>query len=506
MGKDNRNGNPNNFKIDRISKWKDFYGDEVTRQNRQGITGAGGAFSYTNPTQVRKALYDAIANRKLLVQNSEKLYMVNPIYATIINYYANMFTWQYKVTPHKVWTKSKAKAKKQLKADDFNMMYNQMLEIVDGLNIENKFPQLLVKLFTCGALYITTFLDEESLTINTFMLPDNYCRTIGQTQFGTYIIQFDCSYFMDLGYSDAELNTFLKTWPKEFTSAYRKYQNDPNNNRWYTLDPRFSTALMMNDRGIPTLFYLYGGILNYEKYQDNELERNTNLLRYLVVHTIPHYENELLFEIDEVKSLHQSLKKIVDNGDKARLITTYGDVHVDQISENDNIAADVLNNAYKAVFSNAGLNSTLFVGDSVTALEYAVARDKQFVWKFVQVLVSFYNISINNWLDFKGYEADIDILPISPYTYSDDVKQYKENATLGVGKIDYIVASGTKQRYIQDVFNLEKFLDLTQIVPLQTSYTQTAEDRKDGDDTPSNDDTPKSNEPGLKGEDSDSKE
>lgn len=69
------------------------------------------------------------------------------------------------------------------------------------------------------------------------------------------------------------------------------------------------------------------------------------------------------------------------------------------------------------------------------------------------------------------------------------MKRYKENATLGVGKIDYIIASGTKQRHIQDIFDLEAFLDLTQITPLQTSYTQTAEDRKE---TTATEETPKS--------------
>ena len=57
--------------------------------------------------------------------------------------------------------------------------------------------------------------------------------------------------------------------------------------------------------------------------------------------------------------------------------------------------------------------------------------------------------------------------------------KYKENATLGVGKLDYFVASGIKQKNIQDQLNLEAFLKLDQIVPMQTSYTQTAVDRQE---------------------------
>ena len=73
-------------------------------------------------------------------------------------------------------------------------------------------------------------------------------------------------------------------------------------------------------------------------------------------------------------------------------------------------------------------------------------------------------------------------MPISTYTYNDDIKIYKDNATLGVGKLDYIIASGIKQRNLQDQLYLEKFLKLEEITPMQTSYTQTAEDRVDETD------------------------
>lgn len=79
---------------------------------------------------------------------------------------------------------------------------------------------------------------------------------------------------------------------------------------------------------------------------------------------------------------------------------------------------------------------------------------------------------------------------------------YKNNATLGVGKLDYIVASGTKQKNIQDVFNLEKYLHLDEISPMQTSYTQAPEDRndgvdEDGKDQQSSDSSSKSETPGI---------
>lgn len=469
--------NPANFRINRVNKLKQLYSDEPSIKRRLNQTASYKSSSYSTAKSVRQALDQALTNRMSVVETSKKLYATNPIYASVIDYISNMYMWRYKVIPHKVYSKSKAKSKKQPKEIDFTLMYNLMLEVADGLSIETKFPAMLSLLYLNGAVYFTTICDEESITIDTMLLPDQYCRKIGETQYGTNIIQFDFSYFQNLGAQGKDLQDLLKSFPKEFQSGYRLYQHDANK-RWQTLDPHYSSALLLNEMSIPTYFYLLGGILDYEKYQDNELERNDNLLKYLVIHTMPHYEDNLIFEVDEVEAIHKSLKKIVDTGEKARLITTYGDIHVDRISDNDTSENQVLSNAFASIFNNAGFNSGLFTGESVTALEMSLIRDKGRVWKHVQSLLNFYTIAINNWFEFKDYQADIDILPISPYTYNDDIMKYKENATLGVGKLDYFIASGIKQKNIQDQLNLESFLKLDQIIPMQTSYTQTAEDRK----------------------------
>lgn len=366
------------FKTERIKKLQQLYSDEPAQKRRRDQSTRYRSGNYHTAAEVRDALNSAIANKETIVETSKQLYATNPIYASVINYLSDMFMWRYKVTPHKVYTKSKAKQKKTPKVDDFALMYNLMLEAVDGLHIDIKFPALLTMLFINGSVYWTTYCDEESLTIDTILLPDKYCRKIGETQFGTDIIQFDFSYFESLGLNDTELKENFKSFPKEFEKAFRRYQKD-NNLRWQILDPHYSSGIMMNEIGIPTYFYLYGSILDYEQYQDNELERNENLLKYLVVHTMPHYEDKLIFEVNEVDALHKSLRKIIDTGEKARLITTYGNVEVHKISENDTAENQVLSKAFKTIFSNAGFNSGIFTSETVEGLKMSLIRDKGIV-------------------------------------------------------------------------------------------------------------------------------
>lgn len=466
------------FRKDRVKIIETLYADEPSTARRYNRTVSGGNNMPKTAVAVRQLLQDSFSSADNAIKVSQNLYATNLIYANTIDYLCNMFMWRYKVTPHKLYGKSKAKDRKPIKEDEYLLNYHLMLEVVDGLSIETKFPALLRNIFVNGAVYFTTMINEESYTVDTLLLPNKYCRKIGETQYGTALIQFDFSYFNDIGLNEAQLKEYFKSFPKEFEKCYRKYQKD-SNLRWQDLDPHVSSGLMLNDYGIPTYLYIYGSILDYEQYQDNELERNENALKYIVVQTMPHYEDKLIFEMDEVKALHQSMKKVIDKGDKARLLTTFGTISVEKLSENDTVENEVLLKAFKAIFNNAGFNSNIFTSDSVTALKYSLIRDRGLVWKYIQALSSFYSIAINNWFDFKSLQADIDILPISSYTYEDDIKIYKENATLGVGKIDYLVASGIKQKNIEDVLDLEERLHLDRITPMQTSYTQTAEDRQE---------------------------
>lgn len=383
-------------------------------------------------------------------------------------------------------------------------IYHLMLEVVDGLSIETKFPLILSKLFIEGSVYLTTFSNEDSITINSLLLPSKYCRKIGETQYGTAIIQFDFSYFADLGLTKQQLEEYFLSFPDEFQLKYKEYLKDRSNSRWQDLDPTFSTGILLNDYGIPTFIYALGGILDYEKYQSNELKRNENLLKYLVVQTMPIYEDRLIFEMDEVTALHNSMKKVIDKGEEARLLTTFGKVNVEKIADRDTTENQVLSKSFKTIFQNAGLNSGIFTGESVQALKFSLVRDKGFVWKYVQTLLSFYSIAINNWYDFKNYQADIDILPISSYTYNDDIKVYKENATLGVGKVDYFIASGIRQIHLEDMLELEKYLHLDRIEPMKVSYTQTAEtneqqepEKEEEDDQANKEDAPKEDNSGI---------
>ena len=482
----NNGSQPSDAKFTKVrtKNWQQVYSDEYSLMRGYDRTKQPSGAAVDTPESVRELLEKAFADPETAAETSLEYYASNPIYAQILNYLSNMFSWYYKVMPHRVYTASKAKARKPINEEDYGRIYNLMLEIVEGINIETKFPQLLLLLFQKGAVYFTTDLNEETYSIETILLPNKYCRKVGMTQFGTAIIQFDFSYFDSLGLGADQLKQTFASFPKEISKKYNIYKKNTQK-RWQVLDSRFSTALVLNDQLIPTYLYALSGILAFEQYQGNELNRSGNLLRYLVVHQLPTYQDKLLLDMDEVADIHRSIANVITkDNDNAHVITTFGNAHVETIAESDTTLADALAKAYAAVFNDAGFNSAIFTADSVQSLAYSILRDKNYVWYFVKSLAQFYTIAVNNYFDFKNYQADIEILPISPYTYNEDIERYRSNATLGINKIDLIIASGIKQKHIQDNFALEDYLHLERIKPLATSYTQAGET---GSDTTSTD-------------------
>lgn len=80
------------------------------------------------------------------------------------------------------------------------------------------------------------------------------------------------------------------------------------------------------------------------------------------------------------------------------------------------------------------------------------------------------------------------------YNENDKILLYKEGATLGVTKLEYIVSTGVKQINLESKFNLEDFLKLDQLKPLSTSYTQNDNSKTETTSTNNNQDTENNNE------------
>lgn len=453
------------------------YTDTIDVKNKVGSsTGYGASFSsLSDQAQVLTALNtaDSSGTRKQLVRASRLLYAINPTYARIIDYLATMYYTRYFVTPRLLDSPQTQK----LVGDDWLTVYNQMMEIADGLNLDTKFSTLLHCLFIEGGVYFTTIYSEDSTAIDTIILPSEYCQRVGETVLGTDVIQFDMSYFDSLGLSDEELKDLLEGFPEEFNKGYNDYKRD-NNLRWKVLNPPFSSCVLLNPKAIPTFLYALVGVRNYENYAQNELDKSTAALQTIVEHHIPTYQDKLLLETPEMNLLHKKLSSIVRTAKNTRLVTTIGDVKIHQLLEDNNTVADkTLENAYKSIFDTAGLNNGIFYGTNQYSVEASLSIDRGYVWQFIEKIANFYNVVVNSYgIDFKGYQLELTMMPISRDKTADDLTRYRENAKLGVGILPFMIASGIKQKNVDSYLDMEANLRLVdRLMPLRSSNTMSTD-------------------------------
>jgi hypothetical protein len=278
------------------------------------------------------------------------------------------------------------------------------------------------------------------------------------------------SYFDSLGLNKQQLDQIFEFYPSEMRKLYDSYKRD-SNLRWQKLNPKFSAGFSLNDKSFPTYLRSLSAIIQYDQYRTNELERNEQQLVKVIAHKMPTWEDKLVVEIPEMTALHKSMSKTLTRNKYVKMLTTFGDLDVLSIGEDESKENKTLANAFSAIFNVDGENHNLFSGDTKEALEFSLRRKESIIWNHIQELVSFFNLVVNNHFNFKGYQCSLNMLPLSFYNYDKIVLQYKEGATLGASKLEYIVALGTKQIDIASKIELEDYLKLDNLKPLSTSYT-----------------------------------
>ena len=461
---------------DRRKAIKALYSGDDQLKILTGRTPVGASSSFFNEANLESVLSSVSINPtgfEQIQRISNYAYATEPNYAEMIDYLANMYLWRYYYIPVKMRDRGNNA--------DYAEIYSLMGNVVDGLNIEYIYPMILTKLLKDGVVYMYTMKDTSSKTISTFLLNAKYCSPVMMSQYGTGIFQFDVRYFDSFGLSGDDLAEVLEIFPDELAQGYRDYKQNiekekigPNTNKhWVVLDGRYSTYIQLNEYNVPKKLSVLRSIFDYNQYRKNELEKSTSELDHVLTHKIPTYEDRLLFELPEVKELHASMSRLLSNTKRIRLLTTFGDTDIKPLQSASGVQNNTLERANEAIYYKAGMNSNIFTGRNKTSLELSIVKDASIMWKYIQQLTSFYNLTINNLYNFKGYQIEFNLVQIHAYNEKDKMELLRRNGEYGIGRLEAIVASGTKQRSIQAKADLEEFLKLDEILkPLVSSHTQ----------------------------------
>jgi hypothetical protein len=480
---------PEGFDNSDVSQFKSFrkkinniYGDDTAVNNRYGQRTL--PFRINDTLDRREELQAELERSwnapKEISKISRQLHNIDANYAKLISYYSNMFYIRYTIMP--------VQLRKDIPVADQIYMeeYNRMLEVTEGMSLEQIVPEILEELLINGSAYMTAYKDNATKTISIIILPHEYCRTVFKTTLGTNVIEFDFRYF-ELYQLQQDKDEALALFPPEFREKWiqhweeRQTMGPGKDQGWLELDPRFSTSIAANEKEIPALIWAMEGIFEYDRVRDAETEKTVNQLQKILTHRIPVTSSgELIFDLDEVREIHRAISRITDQHEGLSTITTFGDTNLLKLQEEGSVQNKALDQSYEAVFRTAGLNSNIFMGASDLALKQNHRTDKAYIWKFVTQINNFINLILNQLYNFKPFQAEVNILPITITEEDDSVRLYRESATVGIGKLEAVIATGVKQRSLQDRAKLEQMINLDSMLkPLQSSHTMSGNQQTD---------------------------
>lgn len=420
---------------------------------------------------------------------SEYFYEMNGIYKRICHYFANLYRYDWYITPNIV-------DETGINASKVKKDFYTILSFLDNSDIKITCGKIALNAVKYGAYYGYIIPSKNGLMLQE--LPVNYCRSRYYSN-NMALVEFDMSYFDE--FTDLEYRTkVLKLFPKEFQKGYLLYKQGKlkddsygyrgsyregrysyKRNCWYPLDPNSAVKFSITENDTPFFYNIIPAIIDLQVAQGIDLAKQVQALSKLIIQKLPINKNgDLIFDLDEAMDIHKNLKDMIANVVGADAITTFADIDVETLSDNSTkTSSDDIDRMTRAVYDQSGTARNLFNPDGNLALEKSILDDEATIRNVPLSFAQFFNkitmlLSVNK----KKYHFRFYMLETTQYNYKELSKMYKEQVQIGFSKILPQIALGHSQSSIVHAAYFEnKILDLNELMipPLMSSTMSSAD-------------------------------
>lgn len=398
------------------------------------------------------------------------------IYSRIIQYYASLLTYGYILSPH--YDISKPPKKTKLMA-----AYRKYAQYIKNLNLPNLLSNINMEILQSGVFYgFLAETDDEIPMI--YQLPAKYCRTRFYDEYGMPIVELNLNYFDSIGANEIEKKQILALFPKQIQTRYHNIKLKAN--IWGEIPASDGgICFRFNKDNIPPFVAAADTIGQLDNARDREEKRDTNELYKLLIQKLPCDKNtgELLFSLPEAEVLHESLANMLTDNDTIDVLTTYADIHLENVQDSEAAAAAAsarMDKYTKSVYDEFGTSQAIFnASNGSTAIIYSIKKDISLMFNFSKQYEKWINIYLKNKAKKDNLYFSILFLPTSTIFQKEDVDTYLKAAQYGYPKIAVASALGIDaldligiSDFENNVLNLGDYLQ-----PLSSSYTQSSGDK-----------------------------
>lgn len=426
--------------------------------------------NYGNKSFILNAIYTH--NYPVLREISNYFYESNGIYYRLCNYAANLYRYDWYVTPFIVDVEKDQK--KSL--NDFA----KVLLYLDKSEIKLLCKEIAKDIIKEGVYYgiIIDFNNKFGIQ----KLPANYCRnrfSSGTNPVVELNLQFFDAYFP---LSPQYKLKILKTFPRDIQLAYIAYKEGKlkgdypgDTNCWYPLDPNLSVKFNLAGNDFPLFIGTIPYIIDLDEAQELDRQKIMQQLLKVIVQKLPLDKNgDLVFDMDEAKDIHNNAVTMLRRAVGIDVLTTFADIiKIDTKDSNSNTTKDDLERAERTVYNAAGITKNLFNADGNLAVTNSILADESAMSSIPLQFASLLNRILEKFNRTNHYEFRATMLETTQFNYKEMSKAYKEQSQMGFSKILPPLALGQPQSVILATMTFEnEVLHLVEkMVPPPTSNT-----------------------------------
>ena len=429
--------------------------------------------NYGNKNFVLQAIYKH--DYDTLREISNYFYEANGIYYRLCRYMAYLYRYDWYVTPF-VIDAEKEKQNKIL--TDFA----KVLSYLDNSDTKRLCGDIVLEVMRNGVYYgiIMDFGDKFGIQ----KLPPAYCRCRYYSGIDP-IVELNLRFF-DAYFSNPQYKIkVLKMFPVDVQKAYVAYKQNKlkgdypgDTSYWYPLDPGMSVKISMNDSDFPPFVGIIPSLIDLDQAQELDRKKTMQQLLKIIIQKLPLDKNgDLIFDVDEAKDIHNNAVMMLRKAIGVDVLTTFADIDVaDMRDKNTTTTTDDLKKAERTVFNNSGTSQNLFNAEGNLAVTNSILNDEASIHDLILRLSSFFNRLIAKFNRKNHYTFTFGMLDTTQYNYKELSKIYKEQASLGYGKVFPQLALGHSQSSILATFTFENdILHLAEsMIPPMSSNTMSS--------------------------------
>ena len=346
---------------------------------------------------------------------------------------------------------------------------------VDKLDVPNTFANITAEWIKNGIYFGILRMDGQKPVIQD--LPLEFCRSRFKDFNNLNILEFNLTYFES--FHDKKIrDEVIYSFPDIVQKAWAEWVRGGKKADPWVLIPAGAGGVCFFFQHDQTPL-LIASIPNLKKLDDaigREEKRDENELYKLLIQKMPiDKDGELVFQLDEVADIHESVAEMLQDVDTVDVLTTFGDTALESLQESSSAtqSADRIDKYRKNAWDALGRGNILFNPDGSSSLAYMIKKDETLMIAYLNMYETWIKFHINDKFARTGLTFDFEIIPTTVFNRQDLQTSYFRGAQYGYSKMFAGVVMGIKQMSQLSLMNFENdFLKMSEkMIPLQSSYT-----------------------------------